>query len=44
MKKVSKLDKIIYVISFAALLLAAFAIGVGFDFIEIGQYGIHFTF
>ena len=44
MKKVSKLDKIIYIISFAALLLAAFAIGVGFDFIEIGQYGIHFTF
>jgi len=44
MKKVSKLDKIIYVISFVTILVAAFAIGVGLDLIEIGQYGIHFLF
>ena len=44
MKKLSKLDKIEYVIVFAVLLVAAFAIGVGLDVIEIGEKGIHFVF
>jgi len=44
MKKLNKLDKIEYVIIAGVILIAAFAIGVGFDVIEIGQYGIHFTF
>ena len=44
MKKISKLDRIIYIISFFVILLAAFAIGVGLDVIEIGEKGIHFVF
>lgn len=44
MKKSSKLDKIEYVIVVTTLLIAAFAIGVGLDLIEIGEYGIHFLF
>jgi hypothetical protein len=44
MKKLNKLDKILYILSFFVILLAVFAIGVGLDLIEIGEYGIHFTF
>ena len=44
MKKISKLDRIIYIISFFVILLAAFAIGVGLDVIEIDEKGIHFVF
>ena len=44
MKKLSKLDRAVYVICFVTVLIAAFAIGVGLDLIEVGQYGIHFLF
>ena len=44
MKKLSKLDRTIYIICFFTLLLAAFAIGVGLDVIAIGEGGIQFTF
>jgi len=44
MKKLSKLDKIEYVIVAVTVLIAAFAIGVGLDVIEIGEYGIQFLF
>lgn len=44
MKKISKLDRAIYIICFFTLLLAAFAIGVGLDVIEVGEKGIHFLF
>lgn len=44
MKKLSKLDKIEYVIIFGVLLIAVFAIGVGLDVIEIGEKGIQFLF
>ena len=40
MKKLSKLDKIEYVIVAVVILVAAFAIGVGLDVIEIGEKGI----
>jgi len=44
MKKISKLDRAIYVICLVTFLIAAFAIGVGLDVIEIGEKGIHFVF
>ena len=44
MKKLSKLDKIEYVIVVGVILIAAFAIGVGLDVIEIGEKGIQFIF
>jgi len=44
MKKVSKLDRAIYIISFITILIAVFAIGVGLNMIEIGEKGIHFIF
>jgi hypothetical protein len=44
MKKLSKLDKIEYVIVAVTVLIAAFAIGVGLDVIEIGELGIQFLF
>jgi len=44
MKKVSKLDRAIYVICFVAFLIALFAIGVGLDLIAVGEGGIQFLF
>ena len=44
MKKLSRLDKIEYAIIAGVLLIATFAIGVGLDLIEIGEYGIQFLF
>lgn len=44
MKKINKLDRIIYIISFITILIAGFAISVGLNMIEIGENGIHFLF
>ena len=41
MKKITKLDKIEYILVFCVLLFAAFAICIGLDIISIGENGIY---
>lgn len=44
MKKISTVDRALYIIIGAVLLLAGFAICVGLGYIAIGQKGIQFLF
>jgi hypothetical protein len=44
MKKIGYIDRATYVITGVVLLVAAFAICVGFGLIQIGQNGINFSF
>lgn len=43
-KKISRLNKIIFIITFITIIFATFAICVGLNLISIGDTGISFNF